>query len=167
MFKIEVNKSKFEILPDSQNGLKGLVNGAPYELDAVKVKSGEYHVLWNQKSFNIELIKFINDTKHLELLVNGNKYLVEVKDDFDALLENLGLDLAGAGAAKEIKAPMPGLVVDILVEEGQELKEGDPVLILEAMKMENVLKAPADVTVSKIDVNKGTAVTKNQVLIHF
>ena len=67
----------------------------------------------------------------------------------------------------EIKAPMPGLVVRITVEEGAEVKKGDSLLVLEAMKMENVIKAPGDAVVGKIKVNAGQAVEKNQLLISF
>jgi biotin carboxyl carrier protein len=67
----------------------------------------------------------------------------------------------------DLKAPMPGLVLQILVEPGQEIKKGDKILILEAMKMENAIKAPADAIVAQIHINPGTAVDKNQLLITF
>ncbi len=165
MYKIKVNDKEYEI-SNTQDG-KGVLNGNPYNMDFVRAQPGDYHVIHNNRSYNVELIKFVEDAKHMELLINGNKYRVSVKDDFDALLENLGLDMSLSGAEKELKAPMPGLVVDVLVEEGQELKEGDPVVILEAMKMENVLKAAGDVKVSSVEVNKGQAVEKNQVMVNF
>jgi biotin carboxyl carrier protein len=62
---------------------------------------------------------------------------------------------------------MPGLVHQILISEGQIVKKGDALLILEAMKMENVIKSPADGTATKIRVSKGQNVEKNQVLIQF
>ncbi|TXC85383.1 biotin/lipoyl-containing protein [Luteibaculum oceani] len=167
MYEIEINDKSYQVAPKSQKLNTGLINGNPYEIDFIKVKEGEYHLLYNNKSYNVELIKFLEDKKHMELLVNGNKYTVAVKDEFDALLENLGLDMSLGGAEKELKAPMPGLVVDVLVEVGQELKDGEPVLILEAMKMENVLKATGDVKVKSIEVTKGRAVEKNQVLVNF
>jgi biotin carboxyl carrier protein len=67
----------------------------------------------------------------------------------------------------DVKAPMPGMVFNVLVSEGQDIKKGDPLIVLEAMKMENVLKSPTDGTVKKIAVTKGVAVEKNQVLIQF
>ena len=69
--------------------------------------------------------------------------------------------------AKELKAPMPGLVLKIEVEVGQTIKEGDALVVLEAMKMENVLKSPADVVIKSIGVTEGNAVEKNEVLIEF
>jgi biotin carboxyl carrier protein len=62
---------------------------------------------------------------------------------------------------------MPGLVLDVRVKEGDEVKKGDPLLVLEAMKMENILKSPAHAKIKKINVNKGQAVEKNQVLVSF
>ena len=62
---------------------------------------------------------------------------------------------------------MPGLVLDILVKVGDEVKKGDPLMILEAMKMENILKSASDGVIKKINVEKKQAVEKGQVLINF
>jgi biotin carboxyl carrier protein len=62
---------------------------------------------------------------------------------------------------------MPGMVLNVLVNEGQTVKKGDALLVLEAMKMENILKSPAEGTIKKITAVKGTAVEKNQILIQF
>ena len=67
----------------------------------------------------------------------------------------------------EVKAPMPGLILDVLAKPGQEVKKGDQLMILEAMKMENVLKAQGEGVISGIEVAKGDSVEKNQVLIKF
>ena len=77
------------------------------------------------------------------------------------------MDNLAAAKVNEIKAPMPGLVLDIRVAEGDEVKKGDSILVLEAMKMENIIKSPTDGIIKKINVKKGIAVEKNQVLIHF
>ena len=62
---------------------------------------------------------------------------------------------------------MPGMVLNILVNEGDTIKKGDPLIVLEAMKMENILKSPTDGVIKKIPINKGVAVEKNQLLIQF
>jgi biotin carboxyl carrier protein len=82
-------------------------------------------------------------------------------------LHNLGLDNIAAKKINDIKAPMPGMVLNILVGEGQQVKKGDSLLVLEAMKMENVLKSPTDGMIKKVVAIKGTAVEKNQLLIQF
>ncbi len=77
------------------------------------------------------------------------------------------MDSLNSSKVNEVKAPMPGLVLDIRVSEGDEVKKGDPILVLEAMKMENIIKSPTDGVIKKINVKKGLAVEKNQVLINF
>jgi biotin carboxyl carrier protein len=68
---------------------------------------------------------------------------------------------------RELKAPMPGLVRQILVTEGNSIKKGDALIILEAMKMENILTAPMDGVISGLFVKPGATVEKNQILISF
>ena len=68
---------------------------------------------------------------------------------------------------KEVKAPMPGLVVSVIATKGQEVKEGDSLLILEAMKMENVLKSPVDGVIKNIKIEETNTVEKNEILIEF
>ena len=75
------------------------------------------------------------------------------------------MDKMFAQKVNDLKAPMPGLVLDILVSEGQTIQKGDNLLVLEAMKMENNLKATNDAVVKKIKVSKGDKVEKNTVLI--
>jgi biotin carboxyl carrier protein len=85
----------------------------------------------------------------------------------DLLLAKLGIEHSAESAVKDVKAPMPGLIIDIALEAGQEVKKGDTLLILEAMKMENVIKCPADGIVSKVHIKKGESVEKNQILVEF
>jgi acetyl/propionyl-CoA carboxylase alpha subunit len=72
-----------------------------------------------------------------------------------------------SAAVKTLKAPMPGLVLEVMVGPGTEVKKGDPLLVLEAMKMENVLKAPTDAVIKDVIVEISAAVEKNQVLVNF
>lgn len=99
--------------------------------------------------------------------VNGSIYKVAVEDQFDQLLKQLGMDNLAAAKVQQIKAPMPGLVLSILVAEGAEIKKGDSLLVLEAMKMENMIKSPTDGIIKKITINQGNKVEKNEVLITF
>lgn len=80
-------------------------------------------------------------------------------------MERMGLQDASAAASKELRAPMPGKVVDILVKPGQSVAEGDPLVVLEAMKMENVLRSAGDGVVAEIAVQSGQAVEKDAVLV--
>jgi len=83
------------------------------------------------------------------------------------LLEQLGMQQSGDSNHREIRAPMPGMILDILVKEGQQVSKGDKLVILEAMKMENVIKSSGEGTVEMITIQKGMNVEKNQVLIQF
>lgn len=144
-----------------------LIDGQAIDLDTLKISENEYHIISNNRSFNIELIKADLQTKEFEIKVNGNLYQLEAWDELDLLLEKLGMEKGADASVEDLKAPMPGLVIDINVEGGQEVKKGDALIILEAMKMENVLKAPADLTIKQVSVEKGQTVDKNSVLIKF
>jgi biotin carboxyl carrier protein len=97
--------------------------------------------------------------------VNGNIFEVQLRDQYDELLQALGMDEVAGKKTGDLKAPMPGLVVSVAVTEGDEVKKGDTLVVLEAMKMENSLKAAGNAMVKKILVHKGMTVEKNQVLI--
>ncbi len=166
MFKVKVNnKKEHTIVLDSQTN--GTIDGNPFAWDVIEVKNGSFHVIKDYKSYNVEVIKADEAEKSFLVSINGNKYLLNVKDKFDELLKSLGFDDLSAKKINELKAPMPGLVLDVRVSEGDSVKKGDPILVLEAMKMENIIKSPADGIVKKIHVKKGIAVEKNQVLINF
>jgi biotin carboxyl carrier protein len=165
-FKVLVNGGTEHAIT-FDNTSTGTLNGSPFALDTIRIKEGSFHVLKNNKSFSVEIVRSEPETKTFVIAVNGTKYTLQVKDKYDELLRSLGLDNLNVRKVNELKAPMPGLVLTILAEEGAAVKKGDPLLVLEAMKMENILKAPADLVVKKIAVKKGVAVEKNQVLIHF
>lgn len=166
MLKVKVNNQKeHSIVHTDVNS--GTIDGNAFAWDVIEVKDGSFHVIKNNRSYNVEVIKADVTEKSFLVSVNGNKYQLNVKDKFDELLKSLGFDDLSAKKVNEIKAPMPGLVLDIRVSEGDLVKKGDPILVLEAMKMENIIKSPTDGTIKKINVKKGLAVEKNQVLINF
>lgn len=99
--------------------------------------------------------------------IDGHRIPVVVLDERDVLMERYGLGTSESRSHHEVRAPMPGLVVRLLVEVGREVQKGDRVLVLEAMKMENEIRAEAHGVVSAVHVAAGDAVTKNAVLIEF
>jgi biotin carboxyl carrier protein len=125
----------------------------------------KYHVLFNHQSYTVELLGADETGKQLTLMVNGQKQVADVRDQFDTLLKQLGMDKMTASKVNEVKAPMPGLVLRIIAEEGQAVQKGDPLLVLEAMKMENIIKATGEGVVKKILVSPKLAVDKNQVMM--
>lgn len=165
MYTVKVNnKHDFEI--DRQaNAL--LVNGQMVDADIAQLNELLYHVINENGSYNAEVVSFNREEKTAEIKVNNTVYKVAAKDQFDLLLDKMGLSNLMAAKISEIKAPMPGMVLKVLVTEGAEVKKGDNLFILEAMKMENIIKSPADVTVKTIKIKPGDKVEKGQVLIMF
>jgi biotin carboxyl carrier protein len=165
MLQVKVNnKYNFEI--DKTNDAL-LINGEPVNADIKQLNASAYHVINNLKSYNAEVVSFNSVEKTAEIKVNNNLYTISVKDQFDVLLEKLGLNNLNNAKVSEVKAPMPGLVLKVLVTEGSEIQKGDNLFILEAMKMENIIKATADVTVKTVKIKPGDKVEKGQVLLLF
>lgn len=151
-FQITVNGSKdFEL--DSE------------ELDWRPTGQGTWHILLDGKGYHAELLHMDFQEKYFELRINGSNFKVKLADRFDQLIEKMGLAKQASTKIKDIKAPMPGLVLEIQVEVGQEVSRGQSLLILEAMKMENIIKSPGEGTVRRIHVEKGNPVEKNYLLI--
>jgi len=134
-------------------------------LDLMNWGNDSFHVLKNNTAYQVNLVNANYAEKTLTLEVNGNKYDVKIEDEYDQLVKKMGLSVGGAQVMKNVKAPMPGLILDILAEPGQSVVKGDQLLILEAMKMENVLKAEGEGVIKSIEVQKGNAVEKGQILI--
>ncbi len=143
------------------------LNGEPFAWDIVDLGAGRFHVLHGGRSYNAEVVAADYATKNIVLKINGQRVELNAKDRFDLLLERLGMSNAAAAKVNELKAPMPGLIVDIRVAPGQAVQKGDPLLVLEAMKMENILKAPADGTIGSLKVSLRDNVQKGQVLVQF
>ena len=113
------------------------------------------------------MVKIDPETKTFTFKINGRNYTVTLKDKFDLLLEKMGMHNTAGSKVNTIKAPMPGLIIDLKIKSGDSVKQGDPLLILEAMKMENILKSPGDGVVKNVKVKKGDSVEKGQVLVEF
>jgi biotin carboxyl carrier protein len=165
MYKVKVNDQFLFEVENKDSAF--LVNGVPVELDLSTIGNDSTHVLYQNKSFNTEIVELNKTDKTCKIKVNGNIYQISIEDQFDVLLKQLGLDNLTANKVLEIKAPMPGLVLKVLVEEGTEVKKGDNLVILEAMKMENILKSSTDGVVKKILIKQGNKVEKNQILVQF
>jgi biotin carboxyl carrier protein len=135
------------------------------ELDIISKGKNQFQLIKGDQTFDIKTLEEDFSKKQYQLSVNGNKYTIAISDDLDVLIEKLGLTLNDKQKEKDIKAPMPGLILEILIKEGQAVKEGDSLLILEAMKMENMLLAPSDGIVKAIHVSKTDPVEKKQLLV--
>lgn len=127
---------------------------------------GNHAVVSNgHKTFEIWVVE--EQSGHLNLNVDGIEIKIEKRERLADLFEKIGYHEDAKNTISEIKAPMPGTIVEILVEEGQEIDTNDPILILEAMKMENIIRATSPATVTEIVASPGAVVQKNDTLIKF
>ena len=153
-FKVSVEETHFEIKQSEA-----------LAIDAIENEAGQFHILHKEQAYRASILTIDLFQKTATVLVNGNKYTIQISDEYDQLVEKMGLSKGKAQQIKDIKAPMPGLVLSTKVKIGQTVAKGDALLILEAMKMENVLKAAGDGIIKSILTKKGDAVDKGQVLI--
>lgn len=126
-----------------------------------------FTITFNGKSFFGEVLTEDTENNLLKLKINHRVFEVKKKGPLDELIAALGMDVPKVRKLKELQAPMPGRIVGIAVKVGQELSVGDEILSLEAMKMENVLKAEGVGVVKAILVTSNQVVDKGSVLIEF
>jgi biotin carboxyl carrier protein len=165
MYQVKVNdKFSFEIEANDQ---QLIVNGEIAVIDSVTLNKNSRHLLYKNKSYTIEVVELNTEEKTAIIKVNGAIYSLGLKDQYDQLLKQLGMDNLTVSKILQVKAPMPGLVLNVLVAEGDEVKKGDNLLVLEAMKMENILKSPTDGIIKQVAIKQGDKVEKNEILISF
>jgi biotin carboxyl carrier protein len=135
--------------------------------DAIQLSTKNYHVLKDNKPFLAEIVSTDFSSKKYTVKVNNSIYEVAIANELDQLITAMGIEKGRTKVVNAIKAPMPGLILEINVSVGQDVKTNDPLLILEAMKMENSFLSPRDGIIKSIAVEKGNAVEKGQLLIEF
>lgn len=162
------DKTALELSKISDDGLAGEVDREAYNWDVSEISANNWSVIDEKgNSFSIVLDDYSPDSKKYTFKIAGQAIEVTEQSQFDLLLKELGISSGGTKKLKEIKAPMPGLVLNVLVSEGQEVSEGDIIVILEAMKMENVIKSSTGARVKSIRVNKGDTIDKGGVMVTF
>ncbi|HET8839316.1 MAG TPA: acetyl-CoA carboxylase biotin carboxyl carrier protein subunit [Flavobacteriaceae bacterium] len=134
-------------------------------LDVQELSSGKFHLLSDHRSRMAEIPSSDFYRKTYSVKINSNTYNIVISDELDILIKEMGLSLGAENMISDILAPMPGLILSVNVKEGDTVKEGDYLLVLEAMKMENTIVAPRDAIVKSVKVIKGDTVTKNQIVI--
>jgi biotin carboxyl carrier protein len=164
MYTATVNENKkFSILFKDQ---VVVVNDLEYRPEITKVDDSAFLVIMNNKPYYLSIIKKGKDRRSFQLLVNNRPVSVRINHQSETATSE-----SSAPGAKRlveyIKAPMPGLIADILVSDGEDVIDGQPLLILKAMKMENILRAPHDGTIRLVLVENGQKISKDEVLIQF
>jgi biotin carboxyl carrier protein len=141
------------------------VDGVEYAVDFESV-SGQpvYSLLLDGRSYEA-YVYADEETDAWQVLLSGDLYTVQVEDEREKRLRAQAGGVAAATGEFNLKAPMPGLIVDVVVAEGQAVKKGDILIILESMKMQNELKSPIDGTVQRVRAKAGESVEHNQVLL--
>ncbi len=138
------------------------------EPDLRRLPDGSYHLITAAgRSIPLEVLELDERAKRLVLRVDGQRHEVSLLSPLDQLIARLGLEANPKPVLTELRAPMPGLVLRVEVEAGRPVEAGDTLLVLEAMKMENAIKAPVAAVVSGIDVAQGQAVDKGALLVRF
>ncbi len=122
-------------------------------------QNGRYFLRVGTKVWKVDNVSY--EGSDITFSVDGNWHTVSVKDEQELLLDSLGFKTGADLAEGSLKAPMPGKILDIMVKVGDQVTKGQPIVILEAMKMENELKSPIDGTVANIDVETGQSLEKN------
>jgi biotin carboxyl carrier protein len=143
------------------------VNENKEVFDIQKTSSSSFSIIYQHKSFEVSILNFDTRQKLLEVKVNGHTHKVALQDEHDLILDKMGMLKKKNREISVLKAPMPGLIIEIKVNEGQEVKKDEPLIILKAMKMENILRSPIDGTVRKILVQQNQKIEKEAVIIQF
>ncbi|WP_305952837.1 acetyl-CoA carboxylase biotin carboxyl carrier protein subunit [Emticicia oligotrophica] len=164
MLKAIIDNQTFEISDD-----KGTVsvNNQSFSWDLRDISDNHFHIIKDNQSYNAELVETNYAEKIFKLKINGTIHTVNLKNRTDLLLEKMGMSSAASAKLNNLKAPMPGLIYEMKVKVGDEVKKGDVLLILVAMKMENAIKAAGDGIVKSIKPNTGDSVEKGQLIMEF
>ncbi len=161
-FESTIGNEQYQIELD-ENLTQAQINQAEISFEVVHQHTKKLILRVGTKVYKVDNIS-VNGNE-VNFSVNGTFYSANVKDEDELLLEKLGFSSNNQSSAGTLAAPMPGKVLELLVSENDEVEAGQPVLILEAMKMENELKAPAAGIVEKILVSENDNVEKKQPLL--
>ncbi len=134
--------------------------------DIVQISDDTLHIIIGHTSRLIKVVHADYAAKQFELQINGRNVSVKLRDAVESRIHAMGFDeTRNHKKLKQISSPMPGLVLKVLTKVGESVTEGQPLIVLEAMKMENVLNAPTDGVVNRIHVRERENVDKGQVLV--
>ena len=161
--KVKVDNNEFETSINPSVLDEVCYNGERYKVEVLKTyPNNVYTILVNNK---VLLVQYEENSKGVKIIYDNFEHKVDVKTETKALLEEFIKDSGLSSTDRDIFSPMPGLIVKILTQEGAEVKQGDKLIIVEAMKMENALASTVSGFVKKIHVKEGVPVEKDALLI--
>ncbi len=161
-YQIISDNETFQITYNMEQLIAG-INGRSYPFEWKDFGGGEYHLMSGTNSYHVLLIEH-QPNGQLLFQVNGQLHRITVRDERQQLLKNMAFGKSEGEDVIRLDAPMPGKVLQILVEDGAQIRKGDPVVILEAMKMENEIRASINGRVDKVHCHQGASVEKHQLL---
>lgn len=164
MIKAIINDQTFDV---SENKDQIMLNNEPFSWDFQQISDKHFHIIKDNQSYNAELVEADYTEKIFKIKVQDTIHTVNLKNRTDLLLEKMGMGNTASAKLNNLKAPMPGLIFEMKVQVGDEVKKGDVLLILVAMKMENAIKAAGDGKVKNIKVKTGDSVEKAQLIMEF
>ncbi|MFH1687562.1 MAG: biotin/lipoyl-containing protein [bacterium] len=166
-YLVTVDGHEYDIEVDyRQSGYKLTVNGAPVEVVSNDLGGTRSQLLVDNRSFEVD-VRADGRVGERTVFMLGIEIPAIIEDYNLARMRKTAGMSAGPTVDRQFRAPMPGMVLEVKVSAGDQVKKGAPMMIIEAMKMENVIKAPANATIAKVVVDKGRSVEKNDVLIEF
>jgi biotin carboxyl carrier protein len=165
MMKIFAETGTYQFEFDADLGNDGImIKAGDREVfyDMVSLGDGRYSLIIDHQSYAVQISKSDN---HYHIHCFGEHFILKVEDERSRKLSELVKSAQTGPQEQEIRTPIPGLVVNILVNVGDPVSQGTQLLVLEAMKMENVIKAGCDCIVEKIHVKEKETVQLNQILL--
>jgi biotin carboxyl carrier protein len=161
--KINNRLCEIELLSKEENKVEVLLDGKIYEIDIVMAENGFCSILYHGNSYNAEAIKNEDGTLYT-ITTNFQHFDIELANPQKKYLRNRKKGEID-DTQNIIASPMPGKVIDILVSEGDVLKEGKGAIVVESMKMQNTFAVSHPCRVKKINVSVGDSVNRDQILI--
>lgn len=166
MIKAIVNSDRtYEITSGNTDEFE--INGKANPFKVLSASEFEWIVQNGNQQYRVLILESNHSEKKYTFRIKGKKFIVKLEDRLDQLLEKMGISGSDNSEVMQVKSPMPGLILEIHGSKGDLVKKGDKILVLEAMKMENVLKSPTDGIILDVLVEVGQSVNKNQLLIQF
>lgn len=159
-----IQEGPFKINDDLGNELV-IAREQENDIHILERSSNQLTFLFKNKRYTAEIQELSGDGREMKLILNSTPFVLKIQDDLDQLVDSMGMNTSVVEAEGDLISPMPGLVLDVKVEEGSQVNVGDPIIILEAMKMENLLQAPISGVVKSVKVSNGESVDKNQLLV--
>ena len=161
LIALGTGKRKFEFTNPLEKVIK--YHGKKVKIKLYEDPDGFNYIVWKNKKYMLDVIE--KSQNKYTVMVNGVWHSFTVETPFSLKRKKYLEKHADASSTVAITAPMPGKIVDLLLEEGAEIKTGEPLLILEAMKMQNEISSHVSGTIKKIAIKKNDSVMKDDLLI--